>query len=64
MQRNTQDRTVSRTELLQSILGQAHLGMSSPVPPQPLCQGYEIYTGLDYSLKTTVTTNTVSARNA
>ncbi|SDI07488.1 hypothetical protein [Pseudomonas panipatensis] len=67
MQQNTQDKAVSRSELLQQILGQAHLGAQGQVQQhhqQQLSQGFEIYTGLDYSLKTTVTTNTISARNA
>jgi hypothetical protein len=64
MQQNTQDKAVSRAELLQSILGQAHPGASAPMHQQQINQGFEIYTGLDYSLKTTVTTNTISARNA
>ncbi len=66
MQQNTQDKAVSRAELLQSILGQAHLGAHCQVQAhhQQARQGFDIYTGLDYSLKTTVTTNTISARNA
>lgn len=64
MHQNTQDKTLSRSELLQSIVG--HVAATPAVlHQQPLAQqGYEIYTGLDYSIKTTVTTNTISARNA
>lgn len=64
MQQNTQDKAVSRAEFLQSILGQVQPGAAAPRHHQQLNQGFEIYTGLDYSLKTTVTTNTISARNA
>jgi hypothetical protein len=66
MQGNTQDKSATRTELLQSIFGQTHIsGVNSQLPHhESLNQGYEIYTGLDYSIKTTVTTNTISARNA
>lgn len=64
MQQNTQDKAVSRADFLQSILGQAQHGVTAPTHYHQLSQGFEIYTGLDYSLKTTVTTNTISARNA
>ncbi|OPA96936.1 hypothetical protein BFW87_11500 [Pseudomonas fluorescens] len=66
MQQNTQDKAVARSELLQTIFGQAQLTAPSSMHqhPQPMSQGFEIYTGLDYTLKTIVTTNTISARNA
>lgn len=66
MQQNTQDKAVARSELLHTIFGQAYAGSLSSLQQQPqqMSQGFEIYTGLDYSIKTVVTTNTISARNA
>lgn len=63
MQQHMQEKEHSRVETLKSILGQTTQS-DRPIDKQIVNQGFEIYTGLDYSLKTTVTTNTVSARNA
>ncbi|MDP9523366.1 hypothetical protein [Pseudomonas putida] len=64
MHQNIQEKTLTRSELLQSIVGHA-AAAPAVLHQQPMHQqGYEIYTGLDYSIKTTVTTNTISARNA
>ncbi len=64
MQQHMQDKKSSRVELLQAIFGQAAPAGHAPAEPQHMNQGFEIYTGLDYSLKTAVTTNTISVRNA
>jgi hypothetical protein len=64
MQQHMQDKKSSRVELLQAIFGQAVPVAPAPAEPQQMLQGFEIYTGLDYSLKTAVTTNTISVRNA
>jgi hypothetical protein len=64
MQQHMQDKKSSRVELLQAIFGQAAPVAHAPVEPQQMNQGFEIYTGLDYSLKTAVSTNTISVRNA
>ncbi|MHB2240870.1 hypothetical protein [Pseudomonas monsensis] len=64
MQQHMQDKKSSRVELLQAIFGQAATVAQAPAEPQQMNQGFEIYTGLDYSLRTAVTTNTISVRNA
>ena len=55
----------SRVELMQSIMA----GAAAPSPAGRDAagaqgRGFEIYTGLDYSVGVAVSTNTVSARNA
>lgn len=64
MQQHMQDKKSSRVELLQAIFGQATPVAHAPAEPHQMNQGFEIYTGLDYSLKTAVSTNTISVRNA
>ena len=65
MQQHMQEKKSSRVELLQAIFGQAATPVGhAPAEPHHMNQGFEIYTGLDYSLKTAVSTNTISVRNA
>lgn len=62
---HTSKQRESRVELMQSIMtGTAAIAETVRHSAPAQGQGFEIYTGLDYSVGVAVSTNTVSARNA